>query len=137
MAQVVQLMHHAIRIGTSDEDLQKAEHFYGEILGLEKDPSRPYVPGIPGFWYNVGGRNQIHLMGSPESEPRVIFPEGKSNDPTVPHVALMVDDLEGMRRKFKEAGLEWWEIKALTGVPQLFVRDPFGNQIELQETRHD
>ena len=133
MARVTQLMHHAIRIGKSDEDLRRTEHFYGEILGLEKDPKRPHVPGIPGFWYDVGP-NQIHLMGSDDSAPRVIFPEGKPNDPTVPHVALMVDDLEAMRRRFKEAGIDFWEVTALTGVPQLFVRDPFGNQIELQET---
>jgi catechol 2,3-dioxygenase-like lactoylglutathione lyase family enzyme len=135
MARVTSLMHHAIRIGTSDEELKQAERFYGDLLGLEKDTNRPYVPGIPGFWYNVGP-NQIHLMGSPENEPRVIFPEGKSDDPTVPHVALTVDSLEEMRRRFKEEGITYWEVSALTGVPQLFVRDPFGNQIELQEGRH-
>jgi catechol 2,3-dioxygenase-like lactoylglutathione lyase family enzyme len=134
VGRVVQLMHHAIRIGTSDEDLKAAERFYGDILGLELDPNRPYVPGIPGFWYNVGP-NQIHLMGSPRDEPRVIFPEGKPNDPTVPHVALTVDSLEDMRRRFREEGITYWEVSALTGVPQLFVRDPFGNQIELQEQR--
>ena len=132
MGRVTHLMHHAIRIGKSDEDLSKAEQFYGEILGLEKDPNRPYVPNIPGFWYNVGP-NQIHLMGSDDNEPRVIFPQGKSNDPTVPHVALYVDSLDDMRRKIKESGIEYWEISGLTGVPQLFVRDPFGNQIELQQ----
>ena len=132
MPAVTQLMHHAIRIGKSDEDLRKAEHFYGELLGLELDPNRPYVPGIPGFWYNVGP-NQIHLMGSDDDEPRVIFPQGKSGDPTVPHVALMVDNLDEMRRKFKTEGIDFWEVSSLTGVPQLFVRDPFGNQIELQE----
>ena len=135
MARVTQLMHHAIRIGKSDEDLRRAERFYGEILGLEQDPNRPYVPGIPGFWYNVGP-NQIHLMGSDDAEPRVIFPQGKPGDPTVPHVALMVDNLDEMRRKLQAEGIEFWEVSALTGVPQLFVRDPFGNQIELQE-HHD
>jgi catechol 2,3-dioxygenase-like lactoylglutathione lyase family enzyme len=132
MARVTRLMHHAIRIGKSDEDLRRAERFYGEILGLEQDPNRPHVPGIPGFWYDVGP-NQIHLMGSDDREPRVIFPEGKPNDPTVPHVALMVDDLAAMRCRFEAAGIAFWEIEALTGVPQLFVRDPFGNQIELQQ----
>jgi catechol 2,3-dioxygenase-like lactoylglutathione lyase family enzyme len=90
------------------------------------------VPEIPGFWYNVGP-NQIHLMGC--DGPRVLFPEGREGDPTVPHVALMVDDLEAMRRKLKAEGLDFWEVSSLTGVPQLFVRDPFGNQIELQEQR--
>ena len=43
MARVTRLMHHAIRIGKSDEDLRRAERFYGEILGLEQDPNRPHA----------------------------------------------------------------------------------------------
>ena len=131
MARVTELMHHAIRIGTSDDDLQAAERFYGDMLGLEKDSNRPYVPGIPGFWYNVGP-NQIHLMGS---EGQRVISGGQKGDPTVPHVALTVDSLEEMRGRFNEAGVDFWEVSGLTGVPQLFVRDPFGNQIELQQAR--
>jgi extradiol dioxygenase family protein len=124
-------MHHAIRIGMSDEDLKKCDEFYCELLGLEKDPSRPNLATIPGFWFNVGG-NQIHAIGS-EGEK---VPCGtKLDDPTVPHVALMVDDLDGMRQKLQQRGIQFWEIRNLTGVPQLFLRDPFGNQIELQQAR--
>jgi len=122
-------MHHAVRIGKSDEDLARAEDFYGRVLGLEKDTTRPYVPGIPGAWYNIGS-NQIHLMGA--DGPRVIFPDGREGDPTVPHVALTVDDLNGMRQKLQQEGIDFWEVRA-TGVDQVFIRDPFGNQIELQQ----
>ena len=131
MAAVTSLMHHAIRIGKTDEDLKQAEHFYSDILGLEKDEGRPYVPSIPGLWYNIGP-NQIHLMGA--DGPRVLFPEGREGDPTVPHVALMVDDLESMRGKLRSEGIPFWEVR-LTGGDQLFIRDPFGNLIELQERR--
>ena len=131
MPRVTELMHHAIRIGKTDEDLEQAEQFYGGLLGLEKDPNRPYVPDIPGIWYSVGP-NQIHLMGA--EGPRVVFPEGREGDPTVPHVALKVDDLEAMRQKLREADIPFWQVR-LTGGDQLFIRDPFGNLIELQQAR--
>ena len=51
---IIQCLHTAILVS----DLEKAEHFYGDILGLEK-VDRPLK--YPGVWYQIGNY-QIHLM---------------------------------------------------------------------------
>ncbi|EAM49881.1 conserved hypothetical protein [Crocosphaera watsonii WH 8501] len=44
---IIQCLHTAILVS----DLEKAEHFYGDILGLEK-VDRPLK--YPGVWYQIG-----------------------------------------------------------------------------------
>ncbi len=51
---IIQCLHTAILVS----DLEKAEQFYGDILGLEK-VDRPLK--YPGVWYQIGDY-QIHLM---------------------------------------------------------------------------
>ncbi len=46
---VLELHHHGIRIGASDDAVEQARQFYGDVLGLEADSGRPNIPGIPGF----------------------------------------------------------------------------------------
>src|SRR5438093_5866737 len=55
---VLELHHHGIRVGATQEDADKAMRFYNEVLGLSHDPGRPYIPTIPGYWMDVGGRAQ-------------------------------------------------------------------------------
>src|SRR5262245_20872533 len=66
---VLELHHHGIRMGTSEEAVQKARQFYTEVLGLQSDPGRPNIRGIPGFWLYVGDAAQIHLMGAEGRSP--------------------------------------------------------------------
>ena len=51
---VLELHHHGIRVGPSTEDLNKALAFYRDVLGLTPDPGRPEIPGIPGYWMDLG-----------------------------------------------------------------------------------
>jgi hypothetical protein len=60
---VLELHHHGIRVGPSADEVAKARKFYGDVLGLDHDPGRPNIPTIDGFWMDVGGTAQIHLMG--------------------------------------------------------------------------
>src|SRR5438034_5336421 len=60
---VLELHHHGIRVGATQEDADKTMKFYADVLGLSHDPGRPTIPTIPGYWMDVGGRAQIHLMG--------------------------------------------------------------------------
>ena len=60
---VLELHHHGIRIGPSPEAVATARKFYGDVLGLDHDPGRPHIPSIDGYWMDVGGTAQIHLMG--------------------------------------------------------------------------
>ena len=132
---VLELHHHGIRIGPSDEAVQQAQHFYGGVLGLETDQGRPTIPGIPGFWMYVGNEQnttQIHLMGA---EGRSPMARSDTEDPTIPHVALAVEDIQEAKRTLDAEGVWYWQIQGLVGKDsdQVFVRDPFGNVIELHQ----
>lgn len=132
---VVELHHHGIRIGTTDQDVTSAREFYGDVLGLEADAGRPDIPGIPGLWMYVGqGKQttQLHLMGATGQSPAA---RSDKEDPTLPHVALAVEDIDDARRELEQRGIWHWTIQGLVGQgsDQVFVRDPFGNVIELHQ----
>lgn len=132
---VLELHHHGIRIGKSDDAVEQARQFYGDVLGLETDTGRPTIPGIPGFWMYVGQDEhtaQIHLMGA---EGRSPVARSDKEDPTLPHVALAVEDIQEARRELDRRGVWYWQIQGLVGQnsDQLFVQDPFGNVIELHQ----
>lgn len=132
---VVELHHHGIRVGKSPEDLTKAKDFYSGVLGLEPDQGRPEIPGIPGFWMYVGQGDQttqIHLMGAVGQSP---IARNEREDPSLPHVALAVEDIAEARRELEQQGVWHYTVEGLVGEnsDQVFVRDPFGNIIELHQ----
>ena len=59
----------------------------------------------------------------------------KKEDPTHPHVALAVKDIEAARKELDKRGVWYWSIQGLVGAnsDQVFVRDPFDNVIELHQ----
>lgn len=132
---VLELHHHGIRIGKESEDLARAQAFYGDVLGLQTDTGRPTIPGIPGFWMYVGNdaqSAQIHLMGAVGTSSMA---RSAKEDPTLPHVALAVEDIQEARRELEQRGIWFWQIQGLVGPQsdQVFVQDPFGNVIELHQ----
>ena len=132
---IVRLMHAGLRIGPSEEDLQKAEAFYGDLMGLPNDESRPHIPEIPGFWSKLPGRDadqQIHIFGAEGASPVARSPK---QDPTRAHIALAVEDIDEARAELKRQGIEFWVYESLVGdaSDQVFFEDPFGNMIELQQ----
>ena len=66
---VLEIHHHAVRIDSQPPKLEAAQKFYRDVLGLEADPGRPKIPGVPGFWINVGEGGQIHLIGGEQPSP--------------------------------------------------------------------
>ncbi len=129
---VLELHHHGIRVGPSQPDLDRARRFYQDVLGLEADPGRPEIPTIGGFWMNVGEDGQIHLMGV-EGNSR--FAQAPDKDPSFPHVALAVPDVQDAKRELDRLGVEYFAVKSVVGadLEQIFMRDPFGNMIELHQ----
>src|SRR5262245_21189213 len=112
---VVELHHHGIRIGTSPEDVEKARTFYTDVLGLHTDSHRPNIPSIPGFWMYVGQgeqTTQIHLMGAQGRSPMA---RSDKEDPTLPHVALAVENIQEARAELERRGIWHWHIQGLVG----------------------
>jgi glyoxylase I family protein len=110
------LDHAAVRI----TDLGRSREFYEGLLGL-RQAARPDL-GFPGAWYDVGG-GQLHLIQQGK-----IFDD---IDPTDSHLALAVDSLADVRRTLEARGIPYRDF----GGPQLWIRDPDGNVIELCERR--
>ena len=77
-------------------------------------------------------RTQVHLMGATGESP---VARSAEEDPTRPHVALAVEDIQEARRELEARGARHWTIKGLVGEDsdQVFVPDPFNNIIELHQ----
>ncbi len=118
--QITQCLHAAVLVS----NLEKAEHFYGTILGLSKvERSLKY----PGVWYQVGNF-QIHLIVDTAIQPRLQNPEKWGRNP---HVALSVADLEAAKTHLLAQGFPI-QISA-SGRAALFTQDADGNIIELSQ----
>jgi catechol-2,3-dioxygenase len=117
--QITQSFHTAILV----TDLQRAEHFYSQVLGLSKiDRSLKY----PGVWYQIGSC-QLHLIGA-EKVPTENQHEKWGRNP---HVAFFVADLEVAKQELLK---ENYPIQAsASGRAALFTKDPDGNIIELTQ----
>ena len=129
---VLELHHHGIRVGPAADEVAKARKFYGDVLGLDHDPGRPNIPTIDGYWMDVGGTAQIHLMGvNGQSK----FAKGPGQDPSLPHVALAVADIRETHKELDRLGVEYWVAENVVAPQsqQIFMKDPFNNMIELHQ----
>ncbi len=129
---VLELHHHGVRIGPSRSEVDRALAFYRDVLGLAPDPGRPHIPSIDGYWMDVGGSAQIHLMGV---EGASKFAQGPGKDPSRPHVALAVPDIQEAKTELDRMGVDYWVTRGVVGPEseQIFMSDPFGNMIELHQ----
>jgi glyoxylase I family protein len=113
-------LHHA---GFLVSDINRSAAFYEGILGLRPLPRPDF--GFPGRWYDLG-EQQLHLM---QSE---LIP-GQTDQPNFDrHVAFSVSDIEATALELEQAGVAVARGSGRAGRPQLFIRDPDGNMIELR-----
>jgi catechol 2,3-dioxygenase-like lactoylglutathione lyase family enzyme len=129
---VLEIHHHAIRVDAEQPKLDAVQNFYEGVLGLDADPGRPTIPGVPGFWINTGTSGQIHLIGGALPSP---LAKGLGQDPTIPHVALAVADIQATKAELDRLGVVYWSMTGINGpqAEQVFVNDPCGNMIELHQ----
>ena len=129
---VLEIHHHAIRVDADQPKLDAVQNFYEGVLGLDIDPGRPTIRGVPGFWINTGASGQIHLIGGAQPSP---LAKGPRQDPTIPHVALAVADIQGTKVELDRLGVSYWSMTGINGpdAEQVFVNDPCGNMIELHQ----
>ena len=119
--QITQCLHAAILVS----DLERAEQFYGNVLGLSKVDR---VLKFPGAWYQVG-QFQFHLIVAPD------FILSKLQNPEKwgrnPHIAFAVTDLEAAKNQLVAHNCQIQ--MSASGRTALFTQDPDGNIIELSE----
>lgn len=115
----VRLQHVAIpRPPQSDA---AARTFYGELLGLPELIPPPMLRTLGVIWYQVGAESELHLF----------IEEPMGQDRSGRHFCLAVEDVEALRLRLAEAGLTVVADVPIPDRPRYFVRDPFGNLIEL------
>ena len=111
-------VHH---VSINVDDVDAAQRFYCDVLGLEARRDRPDFP-FGGAWLAAGGQ-QVHLI------------EGKSPPGLGQHFALLVDDLEATVSELRGRGVEVSDPKPVGTSRQAFVTDPAGNLVELHQAR--
>jgi catechol 2,3-dioxygenase-like lactoylglutathione lyase family enzyme len=110
-------LHH---VSIDVTDVGAAVRFYVDHLGLV-ELERPDI-GVPGAWLGAGGQ-QVHLLSVERVEP----------SPSA-HLALHVDDIDGLVAALTDAGVRVRGPKAIGGAArQAFLHDPDRNLVELHE----
>lgn len=113
--------HHA---GLMVTDVARAAAFYERVLGLKALPRPDF--GFDGRWYDLGNGQQLHLI-SIEQMPGNTGQAGFDH-----HIALEVTDIQEAGQQLVAHGIEFVRGSGRSGHPQLFIRDPDGNMIELR-----
>ncbi len=111
-----------IMANTATSELDKAERFYGDILGLDLLMDHG--------WFRTYGCDETMRV-------QVSFgSEGGSGTP-VPDLSIEVDDLDAALTRFEEARvpIEYGPVSEPWGVRRFFVRDPFGKLLNI--LRHE
>lgn len=98
-----------------------ARTFYGDLLGLPEIMPPPMLHSLGVIWYRVGADSELHLF----------VEESMGQDRSGRHFCLAVDDVEALRPRLVAAGLTVVGDVPIPDRPRYFVRDPFGNLIEL------
>ena len=99
-----------------------ARHFYGALLGLKEIPP-PREFDFVALWYDLGN-SFLHLLL--KDEPDSVSPR---------HFCLHVDDIDAARRDLTAKGLKIDETVKIAAADRFFIRDPFGNRIEILQWR--
>lgn len=126
MPTVIRLQHTSVPMPADGHEA--ARHFYGEVLGMsESTPPTGLMTGRL-VWFRAGDDGQeIHLF----------VDETMDRKSTNQHLCLQVDNLVALRDHLARHNVAIEETVAITNRPRLFVRDPFGNQIELTQITGD
>ena len=115
----MQITHVNVTISPGGEDT--ARRFYGELLGLREIPKPQPLRIRGGVWFDAGG---VDLHCSIE--------ENRLTPDALRHFGLECAEVEALRRRLTDAGVVTEEGRPAPW-KRFFIRDPFGNRIEIHE----
>ena len=125
MAEIVGLDHVQIAMPAGGEDAARV--FYGGLLGLSEVPKPAALAARGGCWFvGRGDGPGVAIHMGVEADFR---PARKA------HAALLIDDLAGLRFTLESAGVTVVDDPAEIGVRRFHAFDPFGNRLELVDSR--
>jgi catechol 2,3-dioxygenase-like lactoylglutathione lyase family enzyme len=116
----MQLSHVNVAMPKGGEDI--ARSFYRDLLGLREIPKPESLRGRGGVWFDAGGLD-VHVSAVEEQ---------RNGADAYRHFGLACADVDAVRARLAAAG-----VATKDGRPapwrRFFVRDPFGNRIEIHE----
>ena len=118
---------HHVSVNSNGTPLDDMVSFYRDVLGLG-DKARPEIPGVPGHWHVVGDQ-ELHLVGA--------APQGTRIDATGHHYCVAVDDLDDAIAELEARGIEYHRAVQGESTVQIWIADPAGNTLELQQETVD
>ena len=128
--------HVQLTMPAGGEDAARA--FYGGLLGLREVPKPGPLAGRGGCWFvgaSTGRRDGDDSAAARSSFSLHLGVEADFRPARKAHVALLVDDLDGLRAALDAAGATTVDDDAPIGVRRFYAFDPFGNRLELVDRR--
>ncbi|RTR30872.1 VOC family protein [Deinococcus radiophilus] len=101
-----------------------ARQFFGELLGLPELQKPALLAVRGGAWFGLPDGRQLHIGVTPDFQPRQ---KG--------HPALRCTDLGRVMTQLEGHGVPY-RTDDDAGVPRLYLRDPWGNRLEIVEGQH-
>jgi catechol 2,3-dioxygenase-like lactoylglutathione lyase family enzyme len=121
MRMAMQRIEHVLLAMPAGEE-DTARRFYAQALGMTEVAKPEELAKRGGCWFEDGDV-RVHLGVQKDFRPA-----------TKAHPALVVDDLQTLTTRLREAGFPCEDDQPLEGFRRTYVYDPFGNRIELMET---
>lgn len=112
---------HHVQLAMPEGEEADAVAFYADTLGLEQIPKPELLSPRGGVWFR-SGTLEVHLGIEDGFRPAIKA-----------HPAILVAGLEKLRAQIEKAGYKVSDSVPIEGFSRVYVRDPFGNRIELIE----
>ena len=122
LGKVLRIDHVQLAMPKSNED--RARRFYCDVLGMKEIPKPEPLAGRGGCWF-VSGEAQVHLGVEEDFRPA-----------KKAHPALVVEGLDEILARCEAAKLTTKPDAEIDGRRRVHVFDPFGNRLELIETKN-
>lgn len=113
-----------VQIGAPAGCEAAARAFFGVFLGLPELEKPPALRARGGVWFGLPDGRQLHIGVVPDFAPRE---KG--------HPALRCDDLTAFVAHCEAHGVPY-RADDEAGVPRVFLRDPYGNRLEVVQGQH-
>lgn len=109
------------------KDMEASARFYREIIGLEPIPVPENLKAIRS-WFKIAPGQELHLLAGRT------FPV-TNNDPNLAHFSLTIPDADPVEAYLKTKGLPYLRQQRFDGAWQIYISDPDGYFIELNEPK--
>jgi catechol 2,3-dioxygenase-like lactoylglutathione lyase family enzyme len=112
-------LHH-VSIPAPPDQIENGRTFYGEVLGLNEIPQPDSLGAGAVIWFEAGD-GELHLFKE----------ENPNSQPSGRHFCFAVDDVESIRARLEQAGIQTEDTTPIPNRPRFFCQDPFGNRLEI------